>query len=164
MTQINWEMLKGPNRTKLGTFHPGFGTYIPPEYKTEVKIQGKSTPHPLSSLLIEAAFNESVQICCAFVTFPSGKLEQCTDISEKEPNINTMTKGIVILTHSVLHMRNYLRTINLVFLRHIEFSHMKSEPGMGFFGSLGAMIIGSILSLITLVMLFFLCRKCNYKR
>lgn len=103
MTQINWEMLKGPNRTKLGTFHPGFGTYIPPQYKTEVKIQGKSTPHPLSSLLIEAAFNESVQICCAFVTFPSGKLEQCTDISEKEPNINTMTKGIVTHTFSPIH-------------------------------------------------------------
>lgn len=137
MTQINWEMLKGPNRTKLGTFHPSLGTHIPPEYETEVQIHGKSTPHPLSSLLIEVALNESMQICCAFVTFPSGKLEQCTDFSEKDASINTMTK---------------------------EFSHMQQEPGMRLYGRLGAMIIGTILSLITLTMLFFLCRKCNCRR
>ncbi|KAA0723208.1 hypothetical protein E1301_Tti005327 [Triplophysa tibetana] len=137
MIQINWEMIKGPNRTKLGTFHPSLGTHIQPEYTTEVQIRGKSTPRPLSSLLIDAALNDSVQICCAFVTFPSGKLVQCTDIREKEANINTMTK---------------------------DFTYMKREPRMGLLGHLGAMIIGSILSLITLVMLFFLCRKCNYRR
>lgn len=91
MTQINWEMLRGPNRTKLGTYHPYFGTYINAEYKTKVKIQKKPSPHQSSSLLMKVASNESVHICCAFITFPSGKLEQCTDISKKDVGINAST-------------------------------------------------------------------------
>ncbi|KTF90816.1 hypothetical protein cypCar_00029693 [Cyprinus carpio] len=35
MTQINWEMLRGPNRTKVGTYHPHFGIYIMKEYETK---------------------------------------------------------------------------------------------------------------------------------
>lgn len=93
MTQINWEMLRGTNRTKLGTYHPDFGTHINGEYKTKVKIQNKTSPRPSSSLLIKVASNESVHICCAFITFPSGKLEQCTDISKKDVSINASIKG-----------------------------------------------------------------------
>lgn len=137
MTQVNWEMRRGLNHTKLGTFHPTFGTHIPPEYKAEVEIQGKSSQHSISSLVFKVAVNESVLICCAFVTFPSGKLEQCTDISKKDDSINTSIKA---------------------------FTHMKREPGMGIFGHFGAMIIGSILSLSTLTILFFICRKSNCRR
>lgn len=108
MTQINWEMLKGPNRTKLGTYHPHFGIYIMQEYETKVKIQNKKAPHPSSSLLIKVASNESVLICCAFITFPSGKLEQCADISKKDVRINTsMIKGKVY-TCSPIHTLSFL--------------------------------------------------------
>lgn len=96
MTQINWEMLRGPNRTKVGTYHPHFGIYIMKEYETKVKMEGKKSPHPSSSLLIKVASNESVLICCAFITFPSGKLEQCTDISKKDVSVNkSIMKGKV---------------------------------------------------------------------
>ncbi|XP_016315439.1 uncharacterized protein LOC107668155 isoform X1 [Sinocyclocheilus anshuiensis] len=138
MTQINWEMLRGPNRTKLGTFHPHFGIYVMQEYKPKVKIQNKRTPYPSSSLLIKVVSNESVQICCAFITFPSGKLEQCTDISKKDVSINTsMIK---------------------------DFTYVEQEPRLGLFGRLGAMIIGTILSLFILTILFYLCRKNSCRR
>ncbi|XP_026122862.1 uncharacterized protein si:ch211-196f2.6 [Carassius auratus] len=133
MTQINWEMLKGPNRTKLGTYHPHFGIHIMPEYKTKVKLQNKNSPHPSSSLFIEVASNDSVLICCAFITFPSGKLEHCTDIS-----INTSVKK--------------------------GFTYVEPEPRLGILGNLGAMIIGTILSLFILTILFYLCRKTCCKR
>ncbi|KTF77410.1 hypothetical protein cypCar_00029887 [Cyprinus carpio] len=138
MTQINWEMLRGPHRTKLGTYHPRFGIYIMQEYKPKVKIQNKQTPYPSSSLLIKVASNESVQICCAFITFPSGKLEQCIDISKKDVSINTsMIK---------------------------DFTYEEPEPRLGLFGHLGAMIIGTILSLFILTILFYLCRKTSCRR
>lgn len=95
MTQINWEMRRGLNHTKLGTFHPTFGTHIPQEYNVEVEIQGTASQHSISSLLFKVAVNESVLICCAFVTFPSGKLERCTDISKKDDSINMSIKGIL---------------------------------------------------------------------
>ncbi|XP_043100085.1 immunoglobulin domain-containing protein [Puntigrus tetrazona] len=138
MTQINWEMLRGPNRTKLGTYHPLFGIYIVKEYETKVKIQSKKSPHPSSSLLIKVAPNESVLICCAFITFPSGKLEHCIDISKKDVNINTsMIK---------------------------DFTYVEPEPKLGLFGNLGVMIIGTILSLFILTILFYLCRKNSCRR
>ncbi|XP_051579663.1 uncharacterized protein LOC127455669 [Myxocyprinus asiaticus] len=138
MTQINWEMQRGPNRTKLGMFHPNFGIHTSYENKEEVKIKGKSPPYPLSSLLIKLASNESVQICCAFITFPSGKLERCTNISNKDVNLNTsMIK---------------------------DFTYVQPELGLGLFGHLGAMIVGSILSLFILAIPFYLCRKNNCKR
>ncbi|XP_051946266.1 uncharacterized protein LOC127618066 [Xyrauchen texanus] len=136
MIQINWEMQRGPNRTKLGMFHPNFGIHISYDNKKEVNIKGKSPPHPLSSLLIKLASNESVQICCAFITFPSGKLERCTNISKKDAN------------HSMIK----------------DFTYVQTELGLGLFGRLGAMIIGSILSLFILAILFYLCRKNNCKR
>ncbi|XP_067256790.1 immunoglobulin domain-containing protein isoform X3 [Chanodichthys erythropterus] len=138
MTQINWEMLRGVNRTKLGTYHPYFGTHINDEYKTKVKIQNKTSPRPSSSLLIKVASNESVHICCAFITFPSGKLEQCTDISKKDDSINASTIK--------------------------DFSHMKQEAKLGLLGRLGAMIIGTILSLFILTILFYLCKINNCRR
>ncbi|KAI2662747.1 Nectin-3 [Labeo rohita] len=138
MTQINWEMLIGPNRTKLGTYHPIYGKYISKEYKTKVDIRNKTVPHPSSSLLIKVTSNESVLICCAFITFPSGKIEQCTDISKKDASINTSMKK--------------------------DFTYLEPEPKLGLFGRLGAMIIGTILSLFILTILFYLCRKNNCKR
>ncbi|XP_039534216.1 immunoglobulin domain-containing protein [Pimephales promelas] len=139
MTQINWEMLKGPNRTKLGTYHPTFGTYINGEYKTTVKIQKKTSPRKSSSLIIKVASNESVvHICCAFITFPSGKLEQCTDISKKDVSINvSMTK---------------------------DFTYMEQKSKLGILGRLGAIIIGTILSLFFLTILFYSCRNNNCRR
>ncbi|XP_051973992.1 immunoglobulin domain-containing protein [Xyrauchen texanus] len=138
ITQINWEMQRGLNRTKLGMFHPIFGIHISYKNKAEVKIQAQTTPHPLSSILIKLASNESVEICCAFITFPSGKLEQCIDFSKKDVNINT----------SIIK----------------DFTYVQPEPGLGLFGRLGVMIIGSILSLLILTVLFYLCRKNNCKR
>ncbi|KAK7170664.1 hypothetical protein R3I94_000765 [Phoxinus phoxinus] len=138
MTQINWEMLRGPNRTKLGTYHPYFGTYINGEYETTVKIQKKPSPCQSSSLLIEVASNESVHICCAFITFPSGKLEQCTDISKKDDSINPSTIK--------------------------DFTYMEQKPKLGLLGRLGAIIIGTILSLFILTILFYLCRNNNCRR
>ncbi|XP_056124634.1 immunoglobulin domain-containing protein [Rhinichthys klamathensis goyatoka] len=139
MTQINWEMLRGPNRTKLGTYHPYFGTYINGDYKTTVKIQKKTSPRQSSSLIIKVASNESVvHICCAFITFPSGKLEQCTDISKKDVSINASTIK--------------------------DFTYMEQKPKLGIFGRLGAIIIGTILSLLILTILFYLCRNNNCRR
>ncbi|XP_073693743.1 uncharacterized protein [Garra rufa] len=138
MTQINWEMLRGPNRTKLGTYHPTYGMHIPQEYKTKVNIQNRKYPHSSSSLLIKVASNESVLICCAFITFPSGKLEQCIDISKTDVSINTsMIKG---------------------------FTYLESERNLGLIGRFGALIIGTILSLFILTILFYLCRKTNCRR
>ncbi len=162
MTQINWEMLKGPNRTKLGTYHPHFGIYIMQEYETKVKIQNKKPPHPSSSLLIKVASNESVLICCAFITFPSGKLEQCADISKKDISINTsMIKGKVY-TCSPIHILSFLCVI--FFSLVIDFTYVEPEPKLGLFGHLGAMIIGTLLSLFILTILFYLCRKNSCRR
>ncbi|XP_067299160.1 immunoglobulin domain-containing protein [Pseudorasbora parva] len=138
MTQINWAMLRGPNHTKLGTYHPDFGTFINDEYKNKVKIQHKKSPRQSSSLLIKAASNESVHICCAFITFPSGKLEQCTDISKKDVSINASTIK--------------------------DFTYMKQETRLGLLGRLGAIIIGTILSLFILTILFYLCKNNNCRR
>ncbi|NP_001373663.1 immunoglobulin domain-containing protein precursor [Danio rerio] len=138
MTQINWEILHGPNHTKLGTYHPHFGIHIMHNYKTKVEIKGRQSPRPSSSsLLIKIASNESVQICCAFITFPSGKLEQCVDISKKDASIDTSKK---------------------------EYTYMQSERKLGLFGLLGAMITGTILCLFILILLIYLWRKCNCRR
>ncbi|XP_016426770.1 uncharacterized protein LOC107754710 isoform X3 [Sinocyclocheilus rhinocerous] len=164
MTQINWEMLRGPNRTKLGTFHPHFGIYVMQEYKPKVKIQNKRTPYPSSSLLIKVVSNESVQICCAFITFPSGKLEQCTDISKKDVSINTsMIKGKTY-TCSPIHTLPFLWDSLGDFFFFLDFTYVEQEPRLGLFGRLGAMIIGTILSLFILTILFYLCRKNSCRR
>lgn len=138
MTQINWEMLRGPNLTKLGMYHPDLGTYINDEYKTKVKIQQKTSPRQSSSLLIKEASNESVHICCAFITFPSGKLEQCTDISKKDVRISASTIK--------------------------DFTYMEQKPKLGLLGHLGAIIIGTFFSLFILTILFYLCKNNNCRR
>ncbi|CAB1351424.1 unnamed protein product, partial [Coregonus sp. 'balchen'] len=55
VSQINWEMTNSTHHTttrlKLGIFHPIFGS----------------------------AVLEDSQLCCKFITFPSGVLEHCTD-------------------------------------------------------------------------------------
>ncbi|KAI5104303.1 hypothetical protein C0J45_5929 [Silurus meridionalis] len=83
LTQINWEMVQGSIYTKLGIFHPTQGIHIFSEHFGKIKIQGKHKPLALSDLSFQkAAINESGQICCQFITFPSGILKQCTDISD----------------------------------------------------------------------------------
>ncbi|XP_041724003.2 uncharacterized protein LOC121554471 [Coregonus clupeaformis] len=82
VSQINWEMISSPNHTttklKLGTFHPVFGTYVVPEYNDTVEIQG-SAPSRSSRLDLKGGDGEEdSQLCCIFITFPSGVLEQCT--------------------------------------------------------------------------------------
>ncbi|KAK6291809.1 hypothetical protein J4Q44_G00375940 [Coregonus suidteri] len=82
VSQINWEMISSPNHTttklKLGTFHPMFGTYVVPEYNDTVEIQG-SAPSRSSRLDLKGGDGEEdSQLCCIFITFPSGVLEQCT--------------------------------------------------------------------------------------
>ncbi|XP_036403504.1 immunoglobulin domain-containing protein [Megalops cyprinoides] len=81
VTQINWEWVWGYNRTKLGTFHPEHGTYIAPEHKGSVEIQGSSSPRTTSLILLGADTSNSSLLCCVFITFPSGSLEGCADTS-----------------------------------------------------------------------------------
>ncbi|XP_045557488.1 uncharacterized protein isoform X3 [Salmo salar] len=82
VSQINWEMISSPNHTttklKLGTFHPVFGTYVVPEYNDTVKIQSSASSRSSSLDLKGGAVEEVSQLCCVFITFPSGVLEQCT--------------------------------------------------------------------------------------
>lgn len=83
LTQVNWEMVQGSNHTKLGIFHPRKAIYIFPEHFGKVKIQGRDNPLAFSDLSFQReALNRSGLICCHFVTFPSGSLKQCIDISE----------------------------------------------------------------------------------
>ncbi|XP_055757092.1 protein TsetseEP-like isoform X1 [Salvelinus fontinalis] len=82
VSQINWEMISSPNHTttklKLGTFHPVFGTYVVPEYNDTVKIQSSASSRSSKLDLKEGAVEEVSQLCCVFITFPSGVLEHCT--------------------------------------------------------------------------------------
>lgn len=104
LSQANWEKMQDSNRTNMGVFHPQHGIYIPPEQANRVKIEGKQKPHAYSSISIEKkALNSSEQICCVFVTFPSGFLRQCTNIGDNEELINTnTTKSIETLLHTLL--------------------------------------------------------------
>ncbi|XP_042184103.1 uncharacterized protein LOC121847421 [Oncorhynchus tshawytscha] len=80
VSQINWEMISSPNHTKLklGTFHPVFGTYVVPEYNDTVKIQSSASSRSSRLHLKGGAVEEVSQLCCVFITFPSGVLEHCT--------------------------------------------------------------------------------------
>lgn len=93
LTQVNWETAQGSNHTKLGIFHPSQGIHIFTEHSGKVKIQGQQTPLASSDLSLQkGALNESELICCQFITFPSGSLKQCTNIS------NAVIKSIMIFT------------------------------------------------------------------
>lgn len=116
MTQINWEVLQGLNHTKLGTYHPHYGTHIMHQYKNIVNISGRQSPRQSSSSLsIKIASNESVQICCAFITFPSGKLEQCVDISKKDASIDASKEGNASILPFQWDTRFYNNMLGFVF-------------------------------------------------
>ncbi|XP_071022439.1 uncharacterized protein [Oncorhynchus clarkii lewisi] len=82
VSQINWEMISSHNHTttklKLGTFHPVFGTYVVPEYNDTVKIQSSASSRSSRLDLKGGAVEEVSQLCCVFITFPSGVREHCT--------------------------------------------------------------------------------------
>ncbi|TRY58267.1 hypothetical protein DNTS_031036 [Danionella cerebrum] len=135
ISQINWEIQQGRNRTILGIDNPDHGIHIMPEYKAQVELQGRPFPHSSSSLHIKRAVIKS--ICCIFITFPSGHLEKCMEIREEVTSINmSVIKGFTGVP----------------------------EQKMGFFGHLGVIVIGTIGSLFILTFLFYICQKHNCAR
>ncbi|KAG5852108.1 immunoglobulin domain-containing protein [Anguilla rostrata] len=124
VTQINWEMVMGQNRSKLGILHPQFGTHVYSDHKRNVKIESSSSHHTTSLKLIEADMGNSTKHCCLFITFPSGNLEACADFTstktaeapELEAHIQTVTGGwwkwvaaVTVVTVLTLIVAYYLR-------------------------------------------------------
>lgn len=137
LTQVNWEMVQGSNYTKLGIFHPSQDIHIFSEHVGKVKIRGQQTPLISSELSLQKeAVNESGLICCQFVTFPSGILKQCMDISD------TVIKNVLIS------------------------SAEPHEAGrkQSFLGQFGALTLGCILSLLFLTIPIYMCKRCFCRR
>lgn len=116
LTQVNWEMVQGSNHTKLGIFHPNEGTYIFPENSGKVKIQGQETPLASSGLFLQKeALNESGLICCQFITFPSGSIKQCTDLSDAAISIMIF----ILIFYEILLKLLYRTNINSLLCVHV---------------------------------------------
>lgn len=180
LTQVNWEMVQSSNHTKIGIFHPDQGIYIFPEHSGKVKIQGKRTPQATSDLsLRNEALNESGLICCQFITFPSGSLKQCANIS------NAVMKSIRFLHSFYLICETLLSLHIAIHNEYLQFPmcmcvyvytnnflgvHMSSaEPHgtgqkQGLFGKFGALIVGCILSLSFLTIPIYICQRCFCRR
>ncbi|XP_072542934.1 uncharacterized protein [Salminus brasiliensis] len=138
LTQVNWEMVQDSNRTNLGVFHPSYGHHVRPEHIGKVKIEGKQHPHACSSVSLEIMlFNNSGQICCTFMTFPSGNLKECAKISNNEEVTNTKT---------------------------VKSEAQGAGHELGLLGQLGVLIIASILSLIFFTIPVYLCYRCCHRR
>ncbi|XP_046708811.1 immunoglobulin domain-containing protein isoform X2 [Silurus meridionalis] len=138
LTQINWEMVQGSIYTKLGIFHPTQGIHIFSEHFGKIKIQGKHKPLALSDLSFQkAAINESGQICCQFITFPSGILKQCTDISD------AAIKSV---------------------LKSQEAEPHEAGRKQGLFGQFGALAVGCILSVSFLTISIYIFQRCFCRR
>ncbi|KAB5579363.1 hypothetical protein PHYPO_G00194190 [Pangasianodon hypophthalmus] len=136
LTQVNWEMVQGSNHTKLGIFHPSQGIHIFSEHSGKIKIQGKQTPLAASDLSLQKeALNESGLICCQFITFPSGSLKQCTDISD------------AVISGPISPAEPH-----------------GAERKQGLFGKFGALTVGCILSLLFLAIPIYTCKKCFCRR
>ncbi|XP_058251463.1 immunoglobulin domain-containing protein isoform X2 [Hemibagrus wyckioides] len=136
LTQVNWDKVQGSNHTKLGIFHPNEGTYIFPEHSGKVKIQGQETPLASSGLFSQKeALNESGLICCQFITFPSGSIKQCTDLSDAAIS--------VLISAAEPH---------------------GAGRKQGLFGQFGALTVGCILSLLFLIITIFTCWRCFCRR
>ncbi|KAJ8254831.1 hypothetical protein GJAV_G00197820 [Gymnothorax javanicus] len=80
VTQINWEMVSGQNRSIMGIVHPQFGTHIPPGVRGTVEIENSSFYHSTSLKLTGIDMSNDTKHCCLFITFPSGNLEACADL------------------------------------------------------------------------------------
>ncbi|XP_076829362.1 uncharacterized protein LOC143475390 [Brachyhypopomus gauderio] len=131
LTQVNWE-IQWPNHTKVGTFHPVYGTYVPPEYSDRVSIEGRHLSSSVSLSLEKTPLADIGQICCVFITFPSGHLMQCTTISDND-GVNANNR----MTEA-----------------------KQAGRDLGLFGQLGAMTVGCILSLFFFIAPVYLCHKC----
>ncbi|KAI4886534.1 hypothetical protein NFI96_026386 [Prochilodus magdalenae] len=134
LTQVNWEQLQDSNRTKLGVFHPIYGIHIEREQAGKVKIKGNQKPPAYSSISLDLeALNKSGQICCVVMTFPLGNLRECAETSDSKEVIDTSaTKP----------------------------EAQGASRELGIFGQLGAVTIGSILSLLLLITSVYFCHKC----
>uniref|UniRef100_A0AAR2JL53 Transmembrane protein PVRIG immunoglobulin-like domain-containing protein n=1 Tax=Pygocentrus nattereri TaxID=42514 RepID=A0AAR2JL53_PYGNA len=107
LTQVTWEKLQDSNRTSMGVFHPHYGIHIESRQAGRVKIEGTQRPLAYSSLSVELeALNKSGQICCVFMTFPSGNLRQCAKIGDSEEMIDSKLVSRKIM--SSLHLWKYL--------------------------------------------------------
>lgn len=136
LTQVNWEMVQGSNYTKLGIFHPSQGIHIFSQHTGRVKIEGQQTPLASSGLSLQKeALNESGLVCCQFITFPSGSLKQCTDISDEVISM--------LISSAEPHGAGHKQ---------------------GLFGQLGALTVGCILSLLFLIISIYTCQRCFCKR
>ncbi|XP_026871359.2 uncharacterized protein si:ch211-196f2.6 [Electrophorus electricus] len=135
LTQVNWE-IQWPNRTNVGIFHPVYGTYVPPEYADRVIIDGKHLFSTASLSLEKMPLNEIRQICCVFMTFPSGHLMQCSKISDNDGvNANNRKTEVKEAGHE-----------------------------LSLFGQLGALTVGCILTLLLFVIPVYVCHKCSCRR
>ncbi|KAK1797054.1 hypothetical protein P4O66_008448 [Electrophorus voltai] len=135
LTQVNWE-IQWPNRTNVGIFHPVYGTYVPPEYADRVIISGKHLFSTASLSLEKMPLNEIRQICCVFMTFPSGHLMQCSKISDNDGvNANNRKTEVKEASHE-----------------------------LSLFGQLGALTVGCILTLLLFLIPVYVCHKRSCRR
>ncbi|XP_036453030.1 immunoglobulin domain-containing protein [Colossoma macropomum] len=138
LTQVTWEKQQDSNRTNMGVFHPHYGIYIESMQAGRVKIEGNQRPLAYSSLSVELeALNKSGQICCVFMTFPSGILRQCAKIGDSEEVIDSSAT---------------------------KTAAQGARHELGIFGQLGAVIIGSIISLVFFITSFYFCHRCCCRR
>ncbi|XP_063043505.1 immunoglobulin domain-containing protein [Engraulis encrasicolus] len=97
VSQTGWAMVAGPNnRTNLATDHPLFGTHILPQYREQVQMGSESSSEPNTTTttilrLTDWQTNLTDRFCCAFHTFPSGKLERCISIRQSNAESDVLT-------------------------------------------------------------------------
>ncbi|KAJ8282012.1 hypothetical protein COCON_G00045310 [Conger conger] len=123
VTQINWEMVIGQNRSKVGILHPLHGTHILPDHKGNVELQSSASYHSTSLTVIKVDTGNSSQHCCLFITFPSGNLEACADLNSMkavseapEAHIHLVTDGRWKVVTAVIVV-SVLMLIGVHFLR-----------------------------------------------
>ncbi|XP_023649790.1 uncharacterized protein [Paramormyrops kingsleyae] len=81
IAQINWEKMNGSSRAIVGIIHPKYGIHIPKEYMDSIEILESSHFHTSSLILHQVDENNGTWYCCIFITFPSGNLPDCIEVT-----------------------------------------------------------------------------------
>nr|XP_015196251.1 PREDICTED: uncharacterized protein LOC107076616 isoform X1 [Lepisosteus oculatus] len=80
VSQVNWERVQGANHSKLAVYHIDLGTHIPTEHQASLELFSPSSTR--SVLVLKGGrLDANDTYCCTFITFPSGSLQQCLDVT-----------------------------------------------------------------------------------
>ncbi|XP_041093370.1 immunoglobulin domain-containing protein isoform X2 [Polyodon spathula] len=92
ITQINWIRVRGSNATVLAVYHPVYGSSVT-DNDSSVSLQRDSESQV--TLIVSGPdrdWNQTVQYCCRFITFPSGTMEDCINAeAPEEPSTDALS-------------------------------------------------------------------------